>query len=74
MAAATPEQIEKILNGPSLAPPKGVAPNFVDPDNFHVWFIATAVPCLTFSTFAVGTRIYTKLFITRKTEWEDCGF
>ena len=74
MAAPTPEQIEKLLNGPSLAPPRGVVPNFVDPDNFHVWFIVTAVVCLTFSTLALAMRIYTKMFITRRTEWEDCKF
>jgi len=71
-APPTPEQLQELLNGPSMKPPAGVMPNFVDPANFHVLYIATVVLCLSFATSALFMRIYTKIYIIHKTEWADC--
>ncbi|MCJ1391056.1 hypothetical protein MMC18_003917 [Xylographa bjoerkii] len=38
----TPEQLQAILNGPALAPPPDVEPNFVDPYSLKNTFIAVA--------------------------------
>jgi hypothetical protein len=68
----TAEQLQELLDGPSMKPPAGVMPNFVDPANFHVVYIATVVVCLSFVTSSLFMRIYVKIYIIHKTEWADC--
>ena len=69
---ATPQQRNDLLNGPAAAPPSGIAPNFVNPENNYVYFVLTIVLTVTISTLALLMRIYTKNFIIRKVGWEDC--
>lgn len=62
-----------ILNTrPALRPPAGVKSNFVNPEGRgHICnAVVTVLFCLTVCLFA--NRIYTKLFIVRKTGWDDC--
>jgi hypothetical protein len=68
----TPAQLEAIMNGPALAPPKGVRPNFVDPWSLEDVFIATATITFTISTFLVMARMYTKAVLMKKFGSEDC--
>ena len=65
-------ELMKLLNGPALAPPAGVIPNFQNPDNLNNFVIPTITLCLTFTTVAVGIRMYTKAFIIRNTALDDC--
>lgn len=78
MAATPAEQLQaKIqakLNGPAMVPPPGITPNFVNPPNLNHIVVLTLVLCMVFSTLAVVMRMYTKLFIIRKTAFEDCMF
>ena len=57
---------------PALAPPAGVEPNFVDPEDrgYILNSVATVLFCLMVCLFA--NRIYTRLFIIRKCAWDDC--
>lgn len=49
----------------SLSPPKGVEPNFVNPENQLDSNIALHTVCLTLATAAVTMRLYTRGFIIR---------
>lgn len=62
------------LNGPAMAPPPGVIPNFVDPPNLLHIFILVLTLCVSLPTIAILLRMYTKLFILRKVVFEDCRF
>lgn len=56
---------------PALAPPAGVEPNFVNPEDrgYILNSVATVLFCLMVCLFA--NRIYTRLFIIRKATWDD---
>ncbi len=70
----TPEQLQALLNGPAGEPPAGVLPNFQNPPNFNTFLILTLTLVLTFGTLAILMRMYTKLFIIRSVDYEDCTF
>jgi hypothetical protein len=72
MAATPAEQLQAKLNGPAMVPPPGTTPNFVNPANLNHVVVLTLILCMVFSTLAVAMRMYTKLFIIRKTAFEDC--
>ena len=63
---------DAILDGPALAPPPGVKPNFVNPDNLA--HPGLEVLQLTIATLVVLMRIYTKLGVLRKMQAEDCEY
>lgn len=67
-------EIQKLLNGPALAPPPGVIPNFVNPDNAFVSYVVTVVLCVSTSTLVFWMRMYTKIYILQRLGWEDCKF
>lgn len=70
-----PAQVqEQILNGPALAPPEGTIPNLVDPPNHNGMAIAIAVVCLFFGTSVGLLRAFSRLFVSRKLQLEDCEF
>lgn len=74
MAATTAELLQAKLNGPAMAPPPGVTPNFIDPPNLRHIVVLVLTLCMSFSTVAILMRMYTKLFILRKTAFEDCRY
>ncbi|KAJ4382806.1 hypothetical protein N0V86_002030 [Didymella sp. IMI 355093] len=61
--------IDAILNGPALAPPPGVKPNFENPQNLS--HPELAVLQLVIATAVVMMRVYTKLGVVRKMWAED---
>lgn len=69
---ATPAEIEAILNGPSLVPPAGLMPNFVNPSNLNTLSIVTLTVFLSLALIAFSMRIYTKLLILHNFAKEDC--
>ncbi len=69
---ANTQQLQALLNGPAMAPPPAVEPNFVNPKNEFVYFVLTIVLTVTISTLALLVRMYTKISIIRKVGWEDC--
>lgn len=80
MAAATPtltaeqqlQLLQKLLNGPGMAPPPGVKPNFVNPPNLEKEFYIDLILCLTISVLVVAMRMWTKVRVMRKVMIEDC--
>ncbi len=68
-AGLTPEQLALT---PAAAPPPGVVPNLIDPPSIgHVMIIVGSVLMFAMLIFA-ALRFYTKIFITRKSSWDDC--
>ncbi|XXG96157.1 hypothetical protein Hte_002436 [Hypoxylon texense] len=66
ISALTPEQLDALLNGPALAPPDGVIPNFDNPPNKN-YIAAAVVPiCLAATTIAVLLRTYARIFCVKK--------
>lgn len=55
----SPEQLQALLEGPALAPPPGVLPNFTDPPNLRRTGVVALLVTLVLSTLAVTMRIYT---------------
>lgn len=71
ISALTPEQLEALLNGPALAPPDGVIPNFDNPPN-QTYIGAAVVPiCLAATTIAVLLRVYARIFCVKKVGLPD---
>jgi hypothetical protein len=64
--------IDAILDGPALAPPLGVRPNFENPQNLS--HPELAVLQLVIATAVVVMRVYTKLGVVRKMWAEDCEY
>lgn len=70
---ASPTEILQFeLNGPALAPPPGVTPNFANPENILVVLVVVCTLCIFISTLVFWIRVYARLYIFRETEWEDC--
>ena len=61
-----------LLKGPAAKPPVGVTPDLLNPSNNNTLIIATVTLCLVFAALAFLIRMYTKLFLIRSTEYEDC--
>lgn len=74
MSALPPEVIQALLNGPGLAPPPGQVPNLKDPPNERTTMIVVYTVYLLLTTVAVFIRMYTKAFIARRVEVEDCEY
>ena len=63
MSSPTTEQLQSLLNGPALAAPPGVLPNFSDPPSSYDAAVAINIVFLVLSTLTLATRIYTKVCI-----------
>lgn len=71
-AALTPEEKQAFLNGPALAPPPGVVPNFTNPPNRLRLCVGVTVITITVSVIVVFLRLYTRIFRVKKMRLEDC--
>ena len=66
--------IEFILNGPALAPPKGVTPQLDGHwDEQYWWYIVVSL-CMGIMAVFILVRIYTKWKIVKKFEAADCRY
>ena len=61
-----------MLNGPAMAPPPGIIPDFVDPPHLGHSFILVLTLGMSFATGAVLLRMLTKFCILHKVVFEDC--
>ncbi|KAI0548084.1 hypothetical protein F4679DRAFT_332166 [Xylaria curta] len=62
---------EQQLNGPALAPPDGVVPNFTNPPNQNALGIAVISICLVLATAGGLLRAYSRVIVSRKLRIED---
>ena len=72
MPSLPPINIEALLNGPGLAPPHGVIPNFIHPSGQQGVIIAANAICVAIATISLLIRMYTKVFLVKRYGWEDC--
>lgn len=72
MSAPTPDEIQALLNGPGLKPPDGEDVNLTDPPNQFTTMIVVYTIYLALCTIAIAIRMYTKIFIIKKVNSEDC--
>ena len=65
------EEQDKIINGPALAPPDGVTPNYQDPPNLNI--VAQFVTPILLSTVAILVllRLCSRVVIQRSIHVED---
>ena len=68
----SPAAQNMLLEGPSITPPHGVEPNFVDPPNSNMigWMVAIVGSVLCVGAMAI--RMYNKIFYVKKVKLEDC--
>ena len=64
--------IQALLDGPSLKPPSGVTPSFDNAPNLNEITIIVISMGLLLGGLAVSIRMYTKIFLTRSTSYDDC--
>ncbi|KAI0179003.1 hypothetical protein GGR52DRAFT_569909 [Hypoxylon sp. FL1284] len=75
MADAIPslpnEQQQALLDGPALAPPKGVVSNFDNPDNNNGLAYGVIALCITVATLCLMIRAYSRLVLFKQLKVED---
>ncbi|RMJ10260.1 hypothetical protein CDV36_010106 [Fusarium kuroshium] len=59
------------LDGPALAPPKGVTSNFVNPPNNNPLALGVFISCCIISTICIILRGYGRVFLLRKVQIEE---
>ncbi|OQE07488.1 hypothetical protein PENVUL_c013G07687 [Penicillium vulpinum] len=59
------------LNGPALAPPDGVTPNFDNPPNNNALAIGVLSACAAVSTICLFIRAYGRIWLLRKVQIEE---
>ena len=59
------------LQQPAIAPPPGVTPNFAHPEDKGPTLVIVATVLLALVIIALANRAYTKLYIIRKSSWDD---
>jgi hypothetical protein len=59
------------LDGPALAPPEGVTPNFDNPDNQNALARGVLATCAAIATICLLLRIYGRFYLLRKVSAED---
>lgn len=72
MNATTDQLYQALLDGPAMDPPLGVTVDFVDPPNLQRKVIIALTLYTAFATLVILMRLYTKVFLFRKTVFEDC--
>lgn len=72
--ALTPAQKLAFLEGPALAPPLGVLPQFSNPPNQNAMSYGIVVTGIVLAALAVVMRLYARLVCTKKMRLEDCKF
>ena len=68
----TSGELQKLLDGPAIAPPAGSISRLEDPPNMDTVCYLTLYLCLSCATLAVIMRIYTKQFLIHTIAYEDC--
>ncbi|TRX97450.1 hypothetical protein FHL15_001728 [Xylaria flabelliformis] len=62
----TPEEFQALLDGPALAPPPGVEPQFDNPPNLKLATDAVPITSLIVATLVLMMRIYTRISVVRR--------
>lgn len=68
----SPQEQEAILDGPALAPPEGVIPQFDNPPNNNALAHGVLSACVAISTVCLLIRAYARVFLFKQLKIEDC--
>jgi hypothetical protein len=68
----SPDELDRFLSGPALAPPPGVVPDLAWSDANRMGFDVGVTFCLLVPGVFLLLRLYTKVFIVRKIDYVDC--
>lgn len=71
-SSLTPQEIEALMNGPGLAPPAGVIPNFKLSTRQNGSILALYVVCMILAGTAAFLRVYSRVVVSKKVHVEDC--
>lgn len=63
---------QAIMDGPAMAPPDGVVPNFFDPPNKNAAALALGIICVSVLSMVVLCRIYVRSLVVKTIQLEDC--
>ncbi|KAF2727281.1 hypothetical protein EJ04DRAFT_570519 [Polyplosphaeria fusca] len=67
----SPAQRAAFLEGPALAPPAGVLPNFEMPNNGNALCLGVTIPTTVIAALVVFLRLYSKISCAKKLRVED---
>ncbi|KAI1753690.1 hypothetical protein F4782DRAFT_495359 [Xylaria castorea] len=62
----TPEELQALLDGPALAPPPGVVPQFDNPSNLRLATLAVPITSVIVATLVLMMRVYTRISVVHK--------
>jgi hypothetical protein len=68
----SPDELQKLMEGPAMKPPHGVVSNFDDPPDMNLLFTILMITAMVIGTPFVMIRLYTNWFLRRKVLVEDC--
>ncbi|KAI0435493.1 hypothetical protein F4803DRAFT_545391 [Xylaria telfairii] len=71
LASLPPAAREAALNGPAHTPPKGVVPNFNNPQNRKSLIIGVVTTGFVLVTILFFARVYARVFCQRRVHIED---
>ncbi|KNG88687.1 hypothetical protein ANOM_003110 [Aspergillus nomiae NRRL 13137] len=71
MESMSTDQLQKLLQGPAGRPPPGVEPNLMSPANQRISGQAAILVCFIAASISLFMRIYTRIFVIRKTNMSD---
>jgi hypothetical protein len=69
----SPQDKQSILDGPALRPPEGVTPIFESAPTRNGESITVFTICMIMTTMAVCGRVYTRVFLLKKVQAQDCA-
>lgn len=72
LSLLTPAQKQALLDGPALAPPTGVTPEFDNPPNMENLAWAVYITCFTIGSLFVFMRAYSTWASSKKLYISDC--
>jgi len=64
--------VQDIHTTPAMKAPPPLESNLVDPYSTHRYLVATAAVCLSLSLSAVVARTFTKAYLLKSVQIEDC--
>jgi hypothetical protein len=57
---------------PTLTPPPGVMPDFVNYHSLLPWIVATASICMVLTAAVLALRMFTRMAVIKSVDWADC--
>ncbi|KAK8057875.1 hypothetical protein PG996_011812 [Apiospora saccharicola] len=72
LSELSPEELAVALEGPALAPPQGITPNFDNPPNQNTLGVGVTALGLVLTTAMLLLRLYVRFIVNRRAHFDDC--